>query len=187
MNGYIPDSYEACKIMRSKDPSTLRMISLWKFKSTKSNKWYIIEVEEFPYHFYGVKFYYKGVSSSKKRYSLLTCDYEPRTIVMSCINVMRKYYEGDSRASFCFVAANDLHSESGDNNERNPNKRFRFYRRMMLTLFSPDIFKQYADVEKSVYMLINNDMLKKGDVSIQGIEKEINNMYEGDFSLFLEG
>lgn len=47
---YIPNSYPASKIMRSKDPSTLRMISLWKFKSTKSHKWYIVEIEEFSNH-----------------------------------------------------------------------------------------------------------------------------------------
>lgn len=32
--------------MRSKDPSTLRIIDLWGFKSTKSNKRYIVEVEK---------------------------------------------------------------------------------------------------------------------------------------------
>ena len=89
--------------MRSRDTSTLRIISLWKFKSTKSNKWYIVEVEEFPFHFYGLKFYYKGVSLSKNRYSLLTNDYEPRTIVMSCINIMRKYYDS---IFFAFLRSN---------------------------------------------------------------------------------
>lgn len=32
--------------MRSIDPSTLRIIDLWGFKSTKSNKRYIVEVEK---------------------------------------------------------------------------------------------------------------------------------------------
>lgn len=72
--------------MRSKDPSTLRIVDLWTFKSAKSNKRYIVEVEKFTNHFLGLKFYWKGVANSKLRYSLLTNDYEPRTIVMSCVH-----------------------------------------------------------------------------------------------------
>lgn len=178
--GYIPNSYKASKIMRSKDPTTLRIITLWKFKSSKSNKWYIVEVEEFPHHFFGLKFYYKGVAHSKKRYSLLTNDYEPRKIVMSCINIMRYYYEEDQCASFGFVAANDI-----DCNEYSKcqNKRFRFYRRMMLTMFSPKIFEQYADVRNSVYILANKEMLLSGKLSIPVIEEELSGMYIGEYSL----
>ena len=33
--------------MRSKDHTSLRIVDLWKFKSTKSNKRYIVEVEGF--------------------------------------------------------------------------------------------------------------------------------------------
>lgn len=41
--------------MRSKDHS-LRIIDLWTFRSTKSNKRYIVEVEEFENEFYGIIF-----------------------------------------------------------------------------------------------------------------------------------
>lgn len=166
--------------MRSKDPSTLRMVSLWKFRSTKSNKWYIVEVEEFPFYFYGLKFYYKGVSQSKRRYSLLTNDYEPRTIVMSCIDIMRQYYSNDSRASFGFVAADDIVASP---NVDKPNKRFRFYRRMMLTLFSPKIFAQYADVHNSVYLLVNKEMIENGNVTLLLIEEWLSANYIGSYNI----
>ena len=78
--------------MRSKDISTLRIVDLWSFKSTKSHKRYIVEVEYFSNHFFGLKFYWKGVAESKNRYSLLTNDYEPRTIVMSCVYIMLEYF-----------------------------------------------------------------------------------------------
>ena len=74
--------------MRSKDSSSLRIIDLWTFKSEKTNKRYIVEVEEFENEFLGLKFYWKGVEKSKDRYSLLTNDYEPRTVVRSCVEVM---------------------------------------------------------------------------------------------------
>ena len=63
------------------DPNSLRITDLWTFRSTKSNKRYIIEVEGFHNEFFGLKFYWKGVEKSQFRYSLLTNDYEPRRIV----------------------------------------------------------------------------------------------------------
>ena len=169
--------------MRSTDPSTLRIIDLWGFKSTKSNKRYIVEVEKFSNHFLGLKFYWKGVVNSKNRYSLLTNDYEPRTIVMSCVHIMLEYFKKDNCASFGFVAANDLNRPD---NHTTPNKRFRFYRRMMLSIFGSETFAQGYDVKNSIYLLINRDMLEKGTISVRQIENEISRLYEGEYSLVLE-
>lgn len=175
--------YNASFIMRSKDPSTLRIIDLWGFKSAKSNKRYIVEVEKFSNHFLGLKFYWKGVENSKNRYSLLTNDYEPRTIIMSCVYIMLEYFKRDNCASFGFVAANDLNSS-----EKHivPNRRFRFYRRMMLSIFGSETFVQGYDVKNSIYLLINKEMLDQGTISIHKIEAEISRLYEGEYSLILE-
>ncbi len=170
-------------IMRSKDSGTLRIIDLWKFRSEKSNKWYIVEVEHFASHFYGLKFYWKGVAESRDRYSLLTNDYEPRTIVLSCIAVMLQYYQSDAKASFGFVGAHDLIEKAF---EDSPNKRFRFYRRMMLTFLSNDKFLQMKDVKNSMYLIVNKKMLESGRVSLSQIETEISNLYVGEYSFVLE-
>ncbi len=175
--------YKASLIMRSKDPSTLRIIDLWTFKSTKSNKRYIVEVERFSNHFLGLKFYWKGVAGSKNRYSLLTNDYEPRTIVMSCIYIMLEYFRNDNCCSFGFVAANDLNNSDCS---KVPNKRFRFYRRMMLTIFGSKTFAQGYDINNSIYLLINRAMLEQGNISLTKIESEISRLYEGDYSLVVE-
>ncbi|MDE5838057.1 MAG: hypothetical protein K2H39_03305 [Paramuribaculum sp.] len=175
--------YKASFIMRSKDESTLRIVDLWTFKSTKSNKRYIVEVERFSNHFLGLKFYWKGVADSKKRYSLLTNDFEPRTIVMSCVYIMLKYFRHDEFSSFGFVAANDINQTSGDNN---PNKRFRFYRRMMLSIFGSETFAQGYDINNSIYILLNKKMIKQGNLSIERIEAEISELYEGEYTLVLD-
>lgn len=169
--------------MRSKDPSTLRTVDLWGFRSTKSNKRYIVEVEWFSNHFLGLKFYWKGVVYSKNRYSLLTNDYEPRTIVMSCVHIMLEYFRSNRCASFGFVAANDLNHNQ---DTKCPNKRFRFYRRMMLSLFGTETFAQGYDLNNSIYLLINKEMLRKGHISMSRIEEEITKLYEGDYSLIIE-
>lgn len=97
--------------MRSKDSDSLRIIDLWSFRSEKSNKRYIVEVEEFEKGFYGIKFYWKGVEKSKRRYSILTNDYEPRTIVRSCVEIMLQYFRNNPLVSFGFVAAPDLEKD----------------------------------------------------------------------------
>lgn len=165
--------------MRSKDHSTLRITDIWTFKSAKSNKRYIVEVEHFSKRFLGLKFYWKGVAESKDRYSLLTHDYEPRTIIMSCIQIMLEYYRKDEFASFGFVAAPDL----GGKKKNVPNKRFRFYRNLMLNMFGEQTFVQAYDEKSSVYVLVNRKSLESGDISIQMLESEISSLYEGEYVL----
>lgn len=174
--------YNASFVMRSKDPSTLRITDIWTFKSAKSNKRYIVEVEHFSYRFLGLKFYWKGVADSKARYSLLTNDYEPRTIVMSCIRIMLDYYRKDVFFSFGFVAAPDLDGCK----ESVPNKRFRFYRKMMLNVFGDQTFIQAYDAKTSIYVLINRRSYNKGDISIKSLEDEISRLYEGEYSLMTD-
>ncbi len=140
-------------------------------------------VEKFSNHFLGLKFYWKGVADGKDRYSLLTNDYEPRTIVMSCVHIMLEYFRQDDCASFGFVAANDINHS---NKIIHPNKRFRFYRRMMLSIFGTETFAQGYDIKNSIYLLINKRMLRQGAVSINQIEDGISKLYEGEYSLVID-
>ena len=168
--------------MRSTDSITLRIIDIWSFRSSKSRKRYIVEVEHFDKNFLGLKFYWKGVESSKDRYSLLTNDYEPRTIAMSCVEVMLDYYRRDEFSSFGFVGAPDL--DDMDSYDK-PTRRFRFYRRMMLTLFSSLKFIHVNDINGSVYILVNRRKLESGDVTLKDIEIALSRLYVGEYSLSL--
>lgn len=168
--------YDSRFVMSNCDLETNRKVDLWTFKSTKSNKRYIVEIEHFPKHFLGVKFFWKGVSSSPSRYNFLTNDYEPRTIVNSCIMVMLKYYDENPETSFGFVA-----SENEYGHKSFPNKRFRFYRRMMLSLFSPEKFVQIYDISNSVYLLLNKESLSKNSFSIKDIVNYMKVYFEGEF------
>ena len=169
--------------MRSVDPATLRITDLWTFRSLKSNKRYIVEVEGFENEFYGIKFYWKGVEKSKDRYSLLTNDFEPRTIVRSCIEIMLDYYRKNPLVSFGFVAAPDLEKDiKGKHlNPQKGNRRFFFYQRMMITLFGPETFSQLSDTEHRIYLMLNNRQLSNGLISMRQLEKRLNQLYEGDF------
>lgn len=171
--------------MRSKDSSSLRIVDLWTFKSAKTNKRYIVEVEGFENEFYGLKFYWKGVEKSKNRYSLLTNDYEPRTIVRSCIEVMLEYYRRNRLVSFGFVAAPDLEKDvMGKRVDRKSgSRRFKFYQRMMINLFGPETFFQVADTTNTIYLLVNRVQLSNEAVALKDIEHKLNQTYIGDYVL----
>lgn len=171
--------------MRSKDNNSLRIIDLWTFKSTKSNKRYIVEVEGFENEFWDLKFYWKGVEKSKNRYSLLTNDFEPRTIVRSCIEVMLEYYRMNRLVSFGSIAAPDL-----DNDVKNKNvdissgsRRFKFYKRMIINLFGPKTFYQVSDPTNTIYLLVNMEQMTKGIVTLKDIELKINQTYQGEYTI----
>lgn len=171
--------------MRSKDSYTLRITDLWTFKSLKSNKRYIVEVEGFEHEFLGLKFYWKGVEKSKLRYSLLTNDYEPRTIVRSCIEVMLEYYRKNNLISFGFVAAPDLDKDiQGKKVNLTPgSRRFKFYRRLMVSLFGPTTFHQASDTTNTIYLMINKTQLSNGTITIKDIERALNQTYCGEYIL----
>lgn len=165
------------------NPESLRIIDLWTFKSAKSNKRYIVEVEGFEHEFLGLKFYWKGVEKSKHRYSLLTNDFEPRTIVRSCVEIMLDYYHRNHQISFGFVAAPDLEKDIEGKKINDSNRRFRFYKRMMLSLFGPETFLQASDTSHTIYLMINMARLANGEISIQDIEQKLNDIYFGEFTI----
>ena len=171
--------------MRSVEPNSLRITDLWTFRSIKSNKRYIVEIEGFANEFYGIKFYWKGVEKSKNRYSLLTNDYEPRTIVRSCIEIMLDYYKRNNFVSFGFVAASDLEKDIKGKHlpDGVGSRRFNFYRRLMINLFGPETFLQISDTENKIYLMVNKQQLLKGLITIKGIEERLNQLYQGEFYL----
>lgn len=171
--------------MRSKDNFSLRIIDLWTFRSKKSNKRYIVEVEGFENEFYGIKFYWKGVEKSKNRYSMLTNDFEPRIIVRTCIEVMLEYYRKNTLVSFGFVASPDLENDiKGKNyNIKTGSRRFRFYKRMMVNLFGPETFYQVADTTNTIYLLVNMSQLSNGVMTLKDIEHRLNQTYYGEYRI----
>jgi hypothetical protein len=169
--------------MRRKNVGFPRITDIWTFQSTKTKKRYIVEVEKYDDLFYGVKFYWKGVALSPNRYSLLTNDYEPRTIVRSCIEVLVNYYRLNDLVSFGFVGASDLDNQASS---KDGTRRFRFYRRLMLSLFGSDTFLQAHDKSNSMYVLMSLKAIGKGLIDVKVVEKKLNNYYCGNFRLMQE-
>ena len=138
-------------------------------------------MEHFDNNLVAVKFYYKGTRLSKQRYSLMTNDYEPRTIVYSCLELMRQYYLKDSTISFGFVAAQDIEPAK---KHKPGNRRFRFYRTVVNYYFGAKTFAHLHDGNERLYLLLNRHQIDCGALSVQDVTDSINDIFEGgyDFS-----
>ncbi|MCH5225842.1 MAG: hypothetical protein J1D77_07555 [Muribaculaceae bacterium] len=169
--------------MRSRTNDSLRINDIWTFKSVKSNKRYIVEVEGFDKEFYGIKFYWKGVEKSMNRYSLLTNDFEPRRIIRSCIEIMLNYYSKNNLASFGFIASADLEKDIIGKiiKPEEGSRRFQFYQRILISWFGQKTFYHYSDKNKFFYLLINRFQLDNQTLQIEEIIDKINDIYIGDF------
>ena len=171
--------YPASFIMRSKDSSGLRIIDVWKFRSTKSKRWYIIEMEHFDNNLIAIKFYCKSNRLSKNKYSIMTNDNEPRTIIYSCLELMKRYYLLDNTVSFGFYAEQDLNPKK---QLKHSTRRFRFYKLIVTYYFGEESFVHIQDNSERIYLLLNKRQLLNGSLSLQAVAKQINSVFKGNFS-----
>lgn len=109
----------------------------------------------------------------ENKYSVLTNTYEPRRIVMTCINVMLEIYRKDDHASFGFIGSNLVEEKGTDNT-----KRFRFYKRIMATYFSEKYFIHQENSPKSAYLMLNKAELANNPRLKEDIEDAFGGQYE---------
>lgn len=134
----------------------------YRFKSEKSHHTYIVRVERYRNHFYCLKFFDKAMMHSNNKFSLRTHTFEPRTIFYTLYYIMLDVLKNDPLASFFFVGAEDERDEQGKST-----RRFRVYRRFVLSTVTEEAFKHYRLSELSLYILANRNSHYANDESIQ--------------------
>ena len=156
-------------LMRSTENDVL--CRLYHFRSTKTNQWYIVRVEEYPNHFYGIKFYLKADAHNPHKYNRLTGLNEARPVIKTCIAILLTIAETDKRASFGFIGANMI----GEGNEET--KRFRVYRRIITSYFSQEQFAHYQITEQSAYAMVRKTELEKNPQLMEQISVYFSDNY----------
>lgn len=162
---YYPFSF----VMRSVSSEVSCLI--YHFKSTVTNQWYIVRAEEYPNHFYGVKFYLKSDSNNPHKYNRLTYLNEPRMVINTCIAIMLEIVKSDEKSSFGFIGANI----EGESNVLT--KRFRVYRRILTSYFSEEVFYHYQIEEKSAYAMVRRGRLEADEDLIEKISTYFSDHY----------
>lgn len=133
----------------------LLYISYYRFLSKKSKIYYIVRIEVYKDHVYGVKFFTKQMLNSVKKYSHLTNTYEPRTILYSVFKLMLDIYAKDKQASFMFIGNAD------ENGNHENTRRYRLYCNIISNIISDKYFKHLRSSKYSLYILANR--LKMSD------------------------
>ena len=124
----------------------------YRFKSDKSHHAYIVRVECYKKHAYCVKFFDKANINSKNKFSLRSNTFEVRTILYTMFHIMLDVLKRDERASFFFIGAEDEKDQDGM-----VSRRFRLYRRFVLSTVSDDKFEHFRRNDLSLYILVNKE------------------------------
>ena len=144
---------------------------LYSFKSPKTHQTYWVWIEVYKHHFYAVKFHLKAHRHSDYKYNLMTGLYEARQCIRTCMAIMQEVAKSDSKVSFGFIGANRI-----DEPEANT-KRFRVYRRFMLTCFSNNDYMHQFNIAKSAYVMINRKELSDNPGLLDEIVKGFTELY----------
>lgn len=124
----------------------------YRFKSEKSHHAYIVRVERYKKNAYCVKFFDKANINSKNKFSLRSNTFEARTILYTIFHIMLDVLKRDSKASFFFIGAEDEKDQEGM-----MSRRFRLYRRFVLSTVSENKFDHYRRNDLSLYILVNKE------------------------------
>jgi len=131
----------------------------YSFKTSKKLR-FLVDVEEYDFQVFIVKFYLKSHLYSDKRFNLLTNDFDTPRKLGTCLQIMLSIYKKNPLASFGFIGAPIIDDKRNINEEENNTKRYRIYSTMVKSLFSDVHFTHSYNQRKSAYTLINKDNLE---------------------------
>lgn len=169
------DYYEYKFIMKINSGTVNNVPELfYTFKSTKTKKVYHVHVEIHPNHFYGVKFHLKDHKKIKGKYNIQTNLDEARAVLFTCIRIMLDINQRDPLSSFGFIGSNTISMiirEKGKEKyipykeEKSNTRRYKIYKRMMLTFFTNENFEHVYNEEYSTYLMVRkSELYKKPDL-----------------------
>jgi hypothetical protein len=162
----------------TQNEKSIKYIHIYTFKNRKNTQ-YIVNVEEYDFDVFVIKFHTKSNRQSKNRYCLLTHEKDARRIIFTCIKIGQDIYSKNKNASFGFIGAPLIKEikEREKDAVLNNTKRFKVYRKFATFFFSPDNFIHSENVLYSSYLLVN----KESATSNPKIEDDIMGMFESHF------
>ncbi len=178
LKGY---TYNSVGVGRRNDPPLIKELK-YSFKN-KYNLQYIVNVEQYEYDIFVVKFHLADHSNSKWRYSHLTNQRDARRIIYTCVDIGEEIHSQYPNASFGFIG-NPTKKEIKTKAFRNT-KRYRVYQNFAKFFFDPSLFEHIYNIEKSTYILLNKKKIAQNknllDCVITMFEThyDIDNIYSG--------
>lgn len=150
------------------DSDEIRCRNTYGFCSSLTKKKYKVLIDELDGPLLVIKFYLKNDAADKKKYNKLSNLREPRNIVYTCISIIQEeFLKKNSAYSVGFIGSNCVNEDFANT------KRFRFYKKMIASLVSPDSYCHYEEENRSAYVLIPKDV----DDNNPGLIDQFTKMY----------
>ncbi len=118
------------------------------------------------------KFYLKKHEQSERKYQLLSGLNDAIRVIGTSVEAMIWLYKKDNLSSFGFIGANSEGEEVANT------KRFKLYVRIMLNLFSPNLFEHKEYDKNSAYLLLNKENSEEYDNLQEAIEEMFVKYYD---------
>jgi hypothetical protein len=138
----------------------------------KNNRTYIVNIEEYAYNVFVVKFHLKAHTNSENKYRLMVGDSYAPSIISTVIEIMVSIYKSNLTASFGFIGSRSMGEKKGWT------QRARIYEYIISQSFPPSAFSNFKNDKYSAYLMINAKVFSeklKND-----IESMFLNMYDFD-------
>ena len=150
---------------------------IFTFISSRKRLHFVIEIDEFEYNFFAIKFYPKQLKRSADKYNLITNNGDIIRILLSCASSIPIILEKNKLASFGFIGSrskskkNRLFVESF-----HQNKRYRVYSALIQEVIGDKIFDHFEFNNLSGYLLLN-----KANSNPQKLKNAIQTMIQHEF------
>jgi len=144
------------------------------FKTQKEK--YHIEVEEYLFNIYVLKFFPARLKKHPRRFNVLTGENKMGKIVATCIQLILQILKKNPMANFGFLGSHTFDPKRFYEEGKECTKRFKIYRYAVYNLIGEEYFSHFMEEKNSTYLLINN---KHEDVDL--IKEQANIMFDTIF------
>lgn len=130
---------------------------------------YILEVECYINSFYVIQFYNRKLKNDPRKYQIQTNEFQAKSIVGTCIQVIKLFSFKDPKSSFGFIGSNSYNPDTLHEEPKNNTKRWRVYKHAVENEYGPETFKHAYDKSTSSYILLR----KRQDISPENLLNKI--------------
>jgi hypothetical protein len=117
---------------------------------------YLLEVEEYKYDIYIIKFFPKRLKNNPKRFNVLTGENKLGGIIGTCIYLILQILKKSPMANFGFLGSHTIDFKREYEEKKECTKRFKIYRYAVFNLIGEEAFSHFMEEKNSTYLLVNN-------------------------------
>jgi hypothetical protein len=142
---------------------------IYSFRAEKTR--YVVEVEEYSFNIFIIKFYRKSDTMDPLKFNVLTNEFKCSKIIATCVHVLLHIHRNNSNASFGFLGANTI---TGNYEEaKESTQRLNIYKKVMMNLIGDTFFEHHIDIIHSTYLMAN-----KSNVPMDGFVSTVKKLFE---------